>query len=126
MRLPILALLAAFAASPAASVDRPADAKRLGALVAGRTAGEPRQCLDRFRETGYQTIGGALVFRFGSDVYVNRTQGGGCDLAGTRDAIVVRAGISRLCSGDVARVVDSRTGVESGTCTLGAFVPYSK
>lgn len=121
MLAPVLAL----AASPAASVDRPTAAQRLAKLLEGRTAGEPRQCLDRIREDGYKTLGGALVFRFGSVIYVNRTTGG-CEHAGNADAIVLQGGLSRLCQGDIARVVDPRTGMDSGTCRLGAFVPYTR
>jgi hypothetical protein len=126
MRLPLIATLGVLVASPAASVDRGPAEERLAKALAGMTAGTPVSCLERRRETGYRAIGNTLVFRYGSKLaYVNRTRGG-CNGVGPNEAVVIQAGISRLCTGDLARVVDPRTGMESGSCTLGEFVPYRK
>ncbi|WP_375287842.1 hypothetical protein [Sphingomonas sp.] len=126
MRAPLIVALGVLAASPAASVDRPSADDRLAKALAGMTPGSPVSCLERRRETGYRAIGDALVFRYGSKLaYVNRTRGG-CNGVGPNEAVVIQAGISRLCTGDLARIVDPRTGMESGSCTLGEFVPYRK
>ncbi len=126
MRTLILACAVTLIAAPAASIDRPGDAERFAKATAGFTAGAPKECLDRRDEQGFTTAGSKLIFRYGAKLlYVNETRGG-CEGASRRDAIVVNSGISRLCRGDVARAVDSRTGVESGICTLGKFVPYTR
>lgn len=126
MRVPVIAALTIFAATPAASVDRPSAEARLARAIAGMTPGTPVQCLERRRETSFATLGDTLVFRYGSKLtYVNRTRGG-CNGGGPNQTLVVQAGISRLCTGDLARLVDPRTGMESGSCTLGEFVPYRK
>jgi hypothetical protein len=126
MRLSLIALAGLCVAGPVASAGRPSAQARFDRLIAGMTAGEPMTCLPRAREIGYRTVGDRLVFRQGSRlVYVNQTQGGGCNPA-SNQALVIRAGLSRLCEGDMAHVTDPRTGMQFGSCTLGKFVPWRK
>lgn len=126
MRLPMIGVLLLGIASPAASVDRATAEERLAKLLAGKTAGAPEACLPRRQAMGFRTVGSRLVFRYGASlVYVNQTRGG-CNAVGPNEAIVLLAGTSRVCEGDAARVMDLRTGMESGACNLGPFVTWRK
>ena len=126
MRVSLIVLLAVLAAAPAASADRPSQDAQFYELIEGRTAGKPVRCVNRRGETGFNAVGSRLVFRYGSTLsYVNETRGS-CQGPGKNEALVVRSTGTYLCSGDLVRVVDPRTGTDWGACTLGRFVPYRK
>lgn len=125
--LPAAAALAACSAVPP-PVPSPRDESRLRAELAGRVAGAPAECLPHGRTHGVEAIGDRLLFRDGSRVWLSHAEGGGCDrLEGANYTLVTRSfGSSRLCSGDLGRVVDLTTGMVAGSCVFGPFVPYSR
>jgi hypothetical protein len=112
--------------------DRPSDSTRVEAARAeaqlaeelrGRQAGQPQACVQLTQLRGSRGIGPDVVLfeGIGGRVYVNRPAGG-CRLRRS-ETLVTRTPTGRLCSGDVAQVVDVPTG-PVGSCTLGPFVPY--
>lgn len=114
--------------------DRPsaatqAEAVRAQAQLAeelrGRQAGTPQACVSLTQLRGSRGIGPDVVLfeGVGGRVYVNRPAGG-CRVR-TGETLVTRTPTGRLCSGDIAQVVDMPTG-PVGSCTLGEFVPYER
>lgn len=107
-------------------VQRAAEAQqRYDSLLAGKVAGEPVRCLPLFRSQDMVAIDeNTVLFRDGRTIYVNRPLGSCYGLGRSNRALVTRSFTSNLCRGDIARVVDPTTGVHSGSCALGDFVPY--
>ena len=59
-------------------------------------------------------------------VYINHMRGGGClGLDGGRNALVTRNPTGRLCSGDIAQVLDTSSRIMMGSCVFGDFVPFT-
>lgn len=114
------------AASPA-KLDRDAvEAASLEKALAGKVAGKPRSCISLSRAPSSQIIGAnAIIYRESRHtLFVNRPRGG---CSGLRDGqtLVTRTPTDRLCSGDIARVVELTTGFEGPSCVLGEFTPYT-
>lgn len=126
--IPAMALLGGWAVQ-AAVQSSPSDreAARTASLLAGRTAGEPVSCVNLRDLRGNSSTGdGGILFESNNGtVYVNRPPGGCPDLRSYR-TLVTRTLGTRLCSGDIARVVDPTNGIEYGACGLGEFVPYPR
>lgn len=99
-------------------------------LVGGKVAGTAVSCIPRLRANNMVVIDDSLIaFRDGSRrVYVNDFRGGRCSRLGSGFyALVTRSfGSSGLCSGDIAEVVDTNSGVSFGNCVLGDFIPYTR
>lgn len=123
---PLLAAAAVAGCAPAPHAEPVGN--RLVDALAGRVAGEPVECLPFNRSQGTEAVGGnALLFRDGGRIWLSRGEGGGCDeLDGGNYTLVTRSTGSRLCSGDIGRVVDLTTGMVAGSCVPGPFVPYTK
>ena len=117
--LPVL-LLGASAATPAKNEIK------VTRMLAGLTPGAPVECLTTLpRTTGPEALGSRLVYRVSRNlVYVNET-GGGCEGIARGDALITQTPSTRQCRGDIARTVDLPAGIDTGTCVLGTFVPYT-
>ncbi|HEY8592150.1 MAG TPA: hypothetical protein VIL42_04700 [Sphingomicrobium sp.] len=106
----------------------PINDPRLGQLLAGRVAGQPRQCLNASRSADLLPVAGNYVaYRDLGTIYVSRTDGI-CDTRRSSNTLVTRSvGLSSgPCRGDTAYVVDSGSGMTVGSCTFGDFVPYDR
>jgi hypothetical protein len=128
MRTPLLALAAlACAALPAAaSAKRPSPEAELARVTDGRVEGEPITCLNNLRFTSTRIIDGtAIVYEAGNTLWVNRPRGGAQGLD-RWDVLVTRQFSNELCSGDVVRLYDTSTRMETGAVFLGEFVPYRR
>ena len=97
-------------------------------LLAGKVAGPPVTCLPSTRANDMTVIDeDTVIFRqSGSRVYVGH-MAGGCSMLGQGGYALVthQVGSSGLCHGDIATVVDTRSGFTVGSCVIGDFVPYS-
>ena len=126
--LPLLALAAGCATNEMAAqgAAREADEQaRLDAVLTGYVAGEARSCVNARDLRGPTAYGErTLVFREGRTLWGNQTSGG-CEDAG-RDALITRQFGPQLCRGEIARTADLVSGFQSGSCSLGEFVPYRK
>ncbi|MGK6324975.1 hypothetical protein ACMGDM_18075 [Sphingomonas sp. DT-51] len=124
--LPIFAATAMLSAGAivAAPRDRASDAA-YQKLIAGKTPGKPVSCIDtRLTQPQLSAAGTKLIYRVSNKlVYVNET-GGGCENVRRGDALVTRQFQTRLCRGDIAQTVDLPARIPTGSCALGAFVPY--
>ncbi len=129
MSLAAVALLgtAVVAASPAKEERDAKEAAALEKAIAGKVAGKPVSCISLREIDRSQNIGeNAIIYRVSTNrFYVNKPRGG---CTGLRDgrALITRIPTDRLCSGDVARVVDLTMGFEGPSCILGDFTPYTK
>ena len=106
----------------------PSDQSRLAALTAGKVAGPPTSCLPNYRSDDMIVIDeNVIAFRDSSRrVYINHMRGGGClGIDHGRNALVTRSPTGRLCSGDIAQVLDTGSRIIMGSCVFGEFVPYT-
>ena len=122
---PLLLLipLAGCAASNGGPGERETDLSR---ELAGRTAGEPRDCVSasigsnltvRDRQT--------LVYRQGDTIWVNRLESACPGLDPMSRLIVVVHG-GRYCRGDRVRGQEPGMSIPGPTCPLGRFTPYRR
>lgn len=119
------------AAVVAAPVQKPdtsrADKNRLAyeKLLAGKTPGKPQDCIDtRWTRPQLTAYEGKLLYRVSRKlVYVTDT-GGGCEAVARGDTIITRQFQTQLCRGDIAQTMNLPSGIFSGSCAMGAFVPY--
>jgi len=133
MRNVTLILLAAATAASCTTAPQPEPrsdraAAELQRLLAGRVAGKPESCLPRHRSNNMVTIdANTIAFREGRRVWVNNVRGSCHGLGWGGNALVTRDfGGRGLCSGDIAQVVNTSSGMPVGSCVLGDFVPYSR
>ena len=103
--------------------------QHLNKLLAGKTAGQPLNCLPAWRSNDMVVVDdNTVVFRDSSSrVYVNNFRGAGCSNLGSGwYALLTRRSGSTLCSGEIAEVIDTSSGMTVGSCSLGEFVPYTR
>lgn len=127
MRNLVHALLsAAFAAAPAAAVQR-APGEQLAKLLEGRVAGKPVNCISLSRlTTNSVTIPKtAIAYRQGATWYVNRLHDD-CQQLNDDTIVVTRTSTARLCRGDLADLVRRPANIPAGTCIFDDFIPYRK
>lgn len=127
--LPLLAL-AGCAMTPREAAQRDArDAKdltRLAERLRGYEPGKPQSCIGAFNRNRNVTVyGDTLVYRDGAKLYRTDT-GGGCFGLRRDDIIVTRSFTGQICRGDIVTTVDRTSGFNSGSCTYGDFIPYTK
>jgi hypothetical protein len=97
-------------------------------LLAGKVAGTPVSCVPSYRANDMIRIDEqTIAFRDGSSrVYVAHMRGACSNLTSGNYALVTKSFGSGLCSGDIARVVDTSNHITVGSCAFGDFVPYTK
>jgi hypothetical protein len=101
---------------------------QLQRLLAGKVAGPPVSCLPSFRANDMTVIDeDTVIFKQSSNHLYVAHMAGGCNMLGRPGyALVTRqVGSSGLCHGEIATVVDTRSGFTVGSCVIGDFIPYS-
>jgi hypothetical protein len=123
--IPALLVVAAIGTGAQASRGKDSRAAEYARLLAGKTAERPVDCIDtRFTRPSLTAYGDKLVYKVSNKlVYVSDTAGG-CQAVARGDTLVTNQFQQRLCRGDLARTVDLRTGINTGSCAIGAFTPY--
>lgn len=103
----------------------PRAAEKLAKALAGRAPGQPLSCIsDRAK---MQIIDDwTILYRDRGTVYVQKPRGGCHGLANGMSLIRNQFVSTRLCRGDINRIVDLRTGFGTGACVYSEFVPYRK
>lgn len=123
MRLVAFVLLTAVTAATAGSSQRQADLSR---ELAGRTAGEPRDCVaaspgatlsPRDRRT--------LVYRRGGTIWVNRLRAE-CPGLEPMSRLLIDMHGSRYCRGDRLQALEQGHSIPGPFCILGSFTPYRR
>ena len=103
--------------------DRPS---RLDRMLEGREAGPPVRCVNQRDLRGTRSADGAIVFDGPRNtLYVNRPAGG-CPNLDFGRVLVTRSTTGRLCSGDIARVIDPVSRSWHGSCGLAEFTPWRR
>lgn len=107
--------------------QKAADNMKIAELLKGFTPGKPQDCITDER-AGYHTtgIGSTLLYRGADRNLVYRNETNGCEGAERGDILVGQRFQQQLCRGDILRTVDYASQVQTGSCALGAFVPYTK
>jgi len=96
-------------------------------LLAGKVAQRPIACLPHYQSNDMRVIDeDTIAFRDGARrTFVTHMNGGCSNLGNTSYALVTKLyGTASLCSGDIARVVDTLNGMTVGSCSFGEFTPY--
>ena len=132
MNLRISSLVAAISAALLVSSAAPAkeegphkSAEELAKALAGRTPGTPVSCIsDRARM--HVVDDWTILYRDRGTVYVQKPRGGCHGLDNGMSLFRNQFVTTRLCRGDINRVVDLRTGFGTGACVFSEFVPYRK
>jgi hypothetical protein len=119
------AVLAGAATVVAQQSFHPEATQKLAKALAGRTAGQPVDCINE-RSKMQVVDDGTILFRDRGIVYVQRPHGGCYGLTSGMSLIRAAFGTTRICSGDINQIVDVRTGFGTGACTYSEFIPYRK
>ena len=114
------------ATAPLSASDRPSGEERLAKMLEGRTAGEPKSCINMFGSDSLTVIDKtALVYQAGGKIWVNRTANP--DSIDDNDVLIIKKfGTSGLCRTDSITLADRSSGMFSGVLFLEDFVPYEK
>lgn len=123
--------LAACSANLAQPYQRTArQENELRQALAGKVAMRPVDCLPTFRSADMQVIDdNTLLFHDGGNRVFVQLPSGGCAPIGSGHYTLVTniIGSSRLCRGDISRVVDlTGGGFTVGSCAMNEFVPYER
>ena len=131
MNLRISSLITAITAALLVSSTAPAkeggqrSAEALAKALAGRTPGAPVSCIsDRARM--HVVDDWTILYRDRGTIYVQKPRGGCHGLSNNMSLIRNQFVTTRLCRGDINRIVDVRTGFGTGGCVFSEFVPYRK
>lgn len=96
--------------------------------LAGRTAGEAKSCISGNDQRNMTVISDDILIFSGSrnsrTIYVNKPYGG-CNNA-DRNILAYRRSTSALCRGEIVQLIDNASGMATGSCAFGDFVPYTK
>ncbi len=100
------------------------DAANVEKALAGKTAGEPKNCLTRFEAERMSVHDGLVLFRVNRKlVYKNDLNN--CTILREDDILKTNLfGSGQLCRGDIAQIIDRAGGFGRGACSFGDFVPY--
>ena len=122
------ALVASCSTATMRESSSPAATQELASALAGRTAGEPVSCIPNYQADRMQIIDDqTILFRNGSAIYLQRTNGSCNGIGMGSNTLVTRVhGTNQLCSGDIQQVVNLSTGMNTGSCVFGPFVPYTR
>lgn len=119
------AVVAGAATVVAQQSPNPAATQKLAHALAGRTAGQPVNCINE-RSKMQVVDDGTILFRDRGIVYVQQPYGGCHGLSNGMSLVRAAFGTTRICSGDINNIVDVRTGFGTGACTYSEFIPYRK
>jgi hypothetical protein len=126
--IPVAMLLAAPAVSGEKIVLTDKQQEKLDMRLDGRTAGEPRTCINHSDQRNMTVVSDDILI-FGSSrnartIYVNKPYGG-CRNA-DRNILSYSRPTSSLCRGEIVQLIDNTSGMAMGSCAFGEFVPYTK
>jgi hypothetical protein len=121
--LPLLLLAAACAATGTVMAD---DEAELAHELAGRSAGEPKDCVPTSTGANLAARGRrTLVYDQGATFWVNRLAAD-CPGLDSTSQIVIEVDGSRYCRGDRLRARHGGESVPGPICVLGDFTPYRR
>lgn len=103
------------------------EAKYLKAID-GKVAGATMNCLPTYNANDMQVIDEqTIIFREGSSrIYVAHLRDSCDNLGQPGFALVTRSPGTGMCSGDIAQIVQTASGMTAGSCVIGGFTPYTR
>lgn len=100
-------------------------AATLDKALAGKVAGEKVSCINREPQTNLTVISNnVLLYRVSRRLIYKNELIGSCNGLTYGDTMITRSFGSQLCRGDIATSANLMTGMTTGSCALGDFVPY--
>lgn len=105
----------------------PKQQKELAKLLDGKVAGEPVSCVSNFSTASNLRAlsDDVLVMQVNRKLVYKNELRGTCTGLSRGDILVMTSWSGgQYCQGDMARAFDPYSGITSGVCSLGKFVPY--
>jgi hypothetical protein len=97
----------------------------LDKALAGKVAGEPKTCISRVPQTNLTVISdNVLLYRVSKNLIYKNELIGSCNGLTYGDTMIVRSFGSQMCRGDITTTANLQTGIQTGACALGDFIPY--
>jgi hypothetical protein len=127
--LVIASALGSCAADGPIPVRQVASPRTMEWLLGGKVAGPPVRCLADYQRRDMTVLDSeTIAFRDGGRrTYVMKLSPGCGQLASGGGALVTRSfGTSDLCTGDIARVLDTSSRMIAGSCSIGPITPYER
>jgi hypothetical protein len=102
------------------------EARDLAKEIEGKVAGAPQSCISSLDSSKLRVLGdNVVVYRVNKDLVYRGTLEGACRGLAMGDALVMnRPTATQYCRGDIARSVNFPSGMTTGSCAFGDFVPY--
>ena len=122
----LMFLIALAAAGCAASrpVGDTSEARALDRQLAGRVAGEPRDCVPQRQDQPLHAVDRrTVIYDLPGEIWVSRLAAD-CPLLGPDSTIVVETFGDRYCRNDRIRALQPGTTIPGPICLLGDFTPY--
>lgn len=95
-------------------------------VLDGKVAGKPQTCVSAVNGRNLRAIGDTtLVYQVSKNLVYKNDLLGRCSGLSWGDTLVLNLQTNQYCRGDIARVVNLQSGMLSGSCALGDFVPYT-
>jgi hypothetical protein len=100
-------------------------AATLDKALTGKVAGDKVSCINREPQTNLTVISNnVLLYRVSKKLVYKNELIGSCNGLTAGDIMIVRSFGSQLCRGDFTTTASPMTGMTSGACALGDFIPY--
>ncbi|HET9336065.1 MAG TPA: hypothetical protein VFO12_06615 [Sphingomicrobium sp.] len=114
--------------TPIQQTQSPRAQRELAEALSGRTPGPPLRCIPGYRSDQMQVIDDyTILFRDGRTIYLQKPRDGCIGLSsGNRTLVTRKFGTSETCQGDINHLVDMPSGMQTGSCVFGPFVPYTR
>ncbi|WP_088184133.1 hypothetical protein [Sphingobium sp. Z007] len=100
-------------------------AAKLDKALAGKVAGEKVSCINREPQSNLTVISNnVLLYRVSRKLVYKNELIGSCSGLTYGDTMIVRSYGSQMCRGDFTTTANLQTGITTGACALGDFIPY--
>ncbi|BBF68600.1 MULTISPECIES: hypothetical protein [Sphingomonas] len=100
-------------------------ATKLDKALAGKVAGEKVSCINREPQTNLTVISNnVLLYKVNRKLVYKNDLIGSCSGLTYGDTMIVRSYGSQMCRGDFTTTANLQTGITTGACALGDFIPY--
>lgn len=121
----ILLLPLGLLTSAASTPDK--NAAKVEAALKGLTPGPAKQCLSVWERRNSERHGDIILFRINRRLIYRSQLTVGCSSpVNDDDYVVTQTPTTQLCAGDIIRLVDHVTNIDTGGCAYGPFVPYRR
>ncbi len=95
-------------------------------MLAGLTAGAPRNCIPTQTMSGLQLVDdNTVTMRLGNKLWVNHLRAS-CNVGNGFKTIVIDVHGGQYCRNDFFRLVEPGSSIPGPACFLGEWVPYTR